>query len=166
MRFVAEPISDLRLTRFHRWAMLWLKWFVSFLEAAGAFAPVSKQAQAIGHAWLDQIERIILNIVMLRAAPHVRRLNRRKGVAQHPINDTSLRRAIIGSALRRALRAKDLRQRIELLVSVNICALVARLLKRLPRGLTRRRPIVAAPETRETETANRLIPSALCADTS
>ena len=49
------------------------------------------------------------------------------------------------STLRRALRPKDLRQRIEALTQ-SIDALVARLLKRLPRGLTRRRPIKARRE--------------------
>ena len=145
MRFVPEPVSDLRLTRFHRWAMLWLKWFVAFLDTASAFAPLSKQAQTVGHRWLKSTERIIVAIVMVRAAPRVRRLDPRKGVAEHRRNDAALRRAIVGSAMRRALRPKNLRQRIGALTQ-SIDALVAQLLRRLPRGLTRRRPIKAQPE--------------------
>src|SRR4029079_4250225 len=112
MRFVAEPISDLRLTRFHRWAMLWLKWFAAFLEAAGGFAPLSRQAQTIGHSWLHRIARVVMAIVMLRAVRHVRRVQPRKGVAAHRRKEAALARAIVGSALRRSLRSKDLRERI------------------------------------------------------
>ena len=38
MRFAAPPLSDLRLRRLHRWALLWLKWIAAFLDAAEAFA--------------------------------------------------------------------------------------------------------------------------------
>jgi hypothetical protein len=165
MRFVAEPFSDLRLRRFHRWAMLWLKWFVRFLDEAGALAPIPKQAETIGHRWLDSIERIIVSIVLMRAAPHVRRVNPRKGVSQHRRNDTALRRAVIGSNLRRALRPKNLRQRVEGL-TLSVDALVARVLRRLPRGLTRRRPILAAPDAYVVDPLGAFLASTLAADTS
>lgn len=55
-----------------------LAWFASFLDAASGFAPLSEHAERIGYLWLDRIERIILAIVMLRAALHVRAL-RTKG---------------------------------------------------------------------------------------
>jgi hypothetical protein len=145
MRFVAEPISDLRLQRFHRWAMLWLKWFAAFLEQAGAWAPLSRQAQTACHIWLDRIECIIIRIVVVRAVRYVRRLPQRKGAAEHRHSAGSLPRAVIGSKLRRALRPKDLRQRIEALTQ-SIGSLVGILLRRLPRGLTRRRPIKARRE--------------------
>jgi hypothetical protein len=147
MRFAAQPISDLRLTRFHRWAMLWLKWFAAFLDAAGAVAPVSTQAERIGHAWLDRIERVILAIVMLRAAPRVRCIRTHRPFAVHSLKQDALSRAVIGAKLRRALRPKPLRARIEALTQ-SIDLMVARLLKRLPRGLTRRRPILTAPQAR------------------
>ena len=157
MRFVAEPISDLRLQRFHRWAMLWLKWFVAFFDAAGALAPLSKQARSIGHAWLDRIERTILAIVMLRAVRLVRLRTIRRGVAEHPLKGRALARAVVGSSLRRSLRQKDLHERIARLMQ-NIEAFVAVLLRRLPRGLTRRRPIKArrelnAPRLRDARTS-------------
>jgi hypothetical protein len=53
----------------------------------------------------------------------------------------------MGSRLRRMLRSRDLHQRIAGLRR-EIGELVARVLKRLPRGLTRRRPIRARPEQR------------------
>jgi hypothetical protein len=145
MRLVAEPISDLRLSRFHRWAMLWLAWFAAFLEQAGALTPLSRQAEAAGHSWLDRIERVILNIVMLRATPSVRWLRPRPGFSAHRRKDTSLRRAVIGAAMRRSLRPKSLHARIKAL-SQNLDNLVARLVKRLPRGLTRRRSITTQRE--------------------
>jgi hypothetical protein len=146
MRFAAEPISDLRLQRFHRWALLWLTWFAGFLDAAAAFAPLSKHAERIGHLWLDRIERVILAIVMLRAAPRVRALRTKRPFALHRLKQSALARAVIGAKLRRVLRPKGLRQRCDALRRISISALVARILKRLPRGLTRRRPILARPE--------------------
>ena len=47
--------------------------------------------------------------------------------------------------MRRSLRSRSLEQRIAAL-SQNLEALVTRLVRRLPRGLTRRRPICAHPE--------------------
>ena len=145
MRFAAEPISDLRLTQFHRWAMLWLKWFAAFLDAAGALTPISAQAERIGHAWLDRIERSVLAIVMLRTVRRVRCIRSHRPFAVHRLKQTALSRAVIGAKLRRALRPKSLHARIEALTR-SIDSLVARLLKRLPRGLTRRRPILTAPQ--------------------
>jgi hypothetical protein len=164
MRFNAPPISEHRLNRYHRWMLLWLTWFAAFLNEARAFAPFSAQATRIAHQWLDRIERLLVNIVLLRAAPRVRLNNTPKHSPRRRIG-THMRRAIIGSAMRRALRSKDLNQRIAAL-SQNVGALVARLLKRLPRGLTRRRPHHARPEAR---TITRAIPyaeAALPADTS
>src|SRR6185295_509109 len=115
MRFVAEPISDLRLQRFHRWALLWLTWFASFLDAASAFAPLTTQARTIGHRWLDRIERVLFAIVMLRAVRHVRCIKSRRPFAVHRLKQSALSRAVIGSAMRRTLRPKDLRQRIQAL---------------------------------------------------
>jgi hypothetical protein len=85
--------------------------------------------------------------------------------AAHRRKERALRRAIIGSALRRALRRQHVPGRIAAL-SQNIDALTARLLKRLPRGLTRRRAIVAHPESRLIEAAHAALIPALGADSS
>lgn len=164
MPFNAPIISQLRLGRIHRWAMLWLRWFAAFLEAAGAFAPLSAQAQAIAHRWLDNIEEALIWIVLLRAIPRMRPA----GAPKHPDrrrNDSQLVRAFVGSAMRKALRARDLRRRIEAL-SQDIDALVVRLVKRLARGLTRRRPILARRETRQAALSRGLVLTPRCADTS
>jgi hypothetical protein len=151
MRSNAPAITELRIQRFHRWALLWLKWFASFLNAASANAPLSKQATAIGHQWLDRIEALVANVILVRAAARLRPMQPPKHAAHRRIG-AHLKRAIIGSAMRQSLRPRRLDQRIAAL-SQNIESLVARLLKRLPRGLTRRRPIRTRPEMRRAETA-------------
>lgn len=165
MRFVAEPISDLRLQRFHRWALLWLTWFANFLDAASAFSPLTTQAQTIGHRWLDRIERVLVAIVMLRTVRHVRCIKSHRPFAMHRLKQSGLSRAVIGSAMRRALHPKDLRQRIEALKQ-DADVLIARLLERLPRGLTRRRPIRALPEAHGARLQRGALISPLASDTS
>jgi hypothetical protein len=164
MRVSAPPISEHRLNRYHRWVLLWLTWFAAFLSEARAVAPFSAEATTIARRWLDRIERLLLSIVILRAAPHVRATGAPKHSPRRR-TDTQWRRAVIGSAMRRALRSKDLIQRIAAL-SQNVDALVQRLLKRLPRGLTRRRPHRTRPEPRHTACAIRCCEAALSADTS
>ena len=122
--------------------MLWLTWFAAFLDAAAEYAPISKAAEKIGHAWLARIERLIVAIVIVRVAARAAGVNKRKGVPEHRRKDAGIARAIVGSRLRRALRSKNLHLRIAALRQ-DIDALVTAMLKRLPRGLTRRRPIKA-----------------------
>ncbi|QGZ96915.1 hypothetical protein [Terricaulis silvestris] len=164
MRFNAPPISEHRLQRTQRWMLLWLKWFAAFLHEARAIAPFSDQATVIAHQWLNRIERLLVSIVMLRAAPHVRFINPPKHSARRRI-ETHRRRAIIGSAIRRALRSKDLQKRIAAL-SQNVETLVARLLQRLPRGLTRRRSYRTRPEMRPIADVEAFADAAPLADTS
>ena len=59
---------------------------------------------------------------------------------------TRIIRAVIGATLRRMLRPRGLRRRCEVLRRLDLNRVVARLLKRLPRGLTRRRPILTRRE--------------------
>ena len=92
-------------------------------------------------------------------------VNLRKGVAEHRRKDSALARAVVGSALRRSLRSKDLRERIERLTQ-SVDALVTRLLRRLPRGLTRRRPIEARREMRAPLLRNACALLPLTSDTS
>jgi hypothetical protein len=157
-------ISEHRLQRLHRWAMLWLRWFAAFLQGAEAFAPLSTQARRIAHQWLDRIEQLIVSLILIRAASRVRFIRAPRHSAQVR-KETALPRAVLGSALRKSLRAKDLGARIEAL-SQNINTLVARLFKRLPRGLTRRRPIRVRPETRSRDTMLLLLSAAPASDTS
>jgi hypothetical protein len=164
MRFNAPPITEHRLQRYQRRVLLWLKWFAAFLREARAFAPFSDQAATIAHQWLDRIERILTSMVMLRAAPYMRFNNTPKHSARRRV-ETHMRRAIIGSAMRHALRSKDLTQRIAAL-SQDIDALVARLLERLPRGLTRRRPHRTRREAGPIARAIAYAEAVIAADTS
>ena len=135
----------------------------AFLDEAQGFAPFSDQAKAIAHSWLDKIERVLCSIVLLRAvrllrpAPAPRHSPRRRKVRQ-------VWRAVMGSALRKALRSRDLHRRIAAL-SQDIGALVARLLKRLPRGLTRRRPFLARREGRTVSAPTLVVSVVAAADT-
>ena len=72
MRSNAPAITELRLLRFHRWALLWLQWLASFLNAASAYAPLSKQATAIAHQWLGRLETVLVSIILVRAASRIR----------------------------------------------------------------------------------------------
>ncbi|MFT3726833.1 MAG: hypothetical protein QM759_03315 [Terricaulis sp.] len=165
MRTVAKSIATYRLQRAHRWAVLWLTWFAAFLVAAADFEPLSKLAQAIAHKRLQRIERLIVAILILRALPHLRGVNRRKGMAERRRIERSFFRAVLGGRLRRALRPKDVHQRIAALRQ-NIDVLLTQLLKRLPCGLTRRRPIKARPELHHAMAAAVVCMPAPCADTS
>ncbi|MBY0565316.1 MAG: hypothetical protein K2P58_14190 [Hyphomonadaceae bacterium] len=118
--------------------MLWLRWFTAFLDVATQFAPLSPQAQHIAHGWLDSIEKLVVNIVIIRASHRVRPLTLKPLIVERGGRRTPKGRAILGLRLRRALRAKDLRTRIAAL-SQDIGTLVDRVARRLPRGLTRLR---------------------------
>ena len=146
MKFTRPPVSHQRLQRYHRWALLWLQWFAAFLEAASAYNPLSRQAEALAHAWLDTFERLITNIIMLKAAERVRFRPPGRGRAQHPLKERALRRAVMGVKLRRALRRHDARDRAAALRQ-DIAPLIAALARRLPRGLTRRAPARALART-------------------
>jgi hypothetical protein len=143
VHFTTALITRHRSSRLHRWAMLWLAWFAEFLEAACAYAPLSKQAHAIAHTWLDAIERRIFLIILARAAPHVRTAPRRS----YRLHRAGIRRALMGARLRRALRSKDLWTRA-LKLTQDIGALVTLHRRRIARGLTRLMAKLARPARR------------------
>lgn len=143
--------------------MLWLVWFAEFIEAASLDGPLPQNARAVAHAWLDCVERRIFTIILLRCAPRLAPvLPRFYGPGRCR---SAFMRALMGSRLRRRLRAKDTRTRAAAL-SQDIDALVALQARRLYRGLTR----LAGTRARRRPT-RRLAPSpwfapAFAADTS
>lgn len=146
MRFAAPPITDLRSSRLHRWVQLWLKWLGCFLRGAAAFAPLSREAEAIAHHWLDRVERLVVTLVLIRGrhfyAPRsLAPAPAYRGFAVKRIG-RGFRRALVGARLRRALRRKTLAARIEALCQ-SLGALLALWLKSRPHALTRRRPLLA-----------------------
>jgi hypothetical protein len=146
MRFNASTQSTQRFTRLHRWAMLWLRWLRALIDGIEAVMPLSAQALSFAHKRLDRIERVVVSLALLRATPRVRRSAGQRGF-HAPRRDAGFMRALLGVRVRRALRSKDLRTRIAALAQ-GAGALAARLLKRLPCGLTRLRPIMPRVETR------------------
>lgn len=166
MRFNAPPISHTRLSRFARWAGLWLTWFAAFLDAAAAFAPLSAPAERIAWRWLDQVERLIVSVAALRAVARVRVLRKRHGFSGcGRLCTRGFWRAIVGARLRRKFRSSDMRVSIASL-RMGVDALAARILKRLPRGFTRRRPILARREARAPAPAAHAFAPLAAADTS
>jgi hypothetical protein len=161
LQFVPEH----RLKRFHRWAMSWLKDLAALLDSTAILAPLAKSVERIGHAFLDDIEHFVLVLVMLRATPYVRRAPARKRLVDDGRKLRGIARALMGSRIRRQLRPKDLRARIEAL-SQDIDVLTARLLRRLPCGFTRRRPIQARREQGFAAPPCITLVAPACADTS
>src|ERR1700742_123947 len=115
MRNAAQFIPHHRLQWFHHWAMSWLKQLAALLDGAGVMAPLAKSVERISHRFLDDIEHVVLVLVMLRAAPHVRRVPARHGLVDDGRKLRGFARALMGARLRRALRPKDLCARIEAL---------------------------------------------------
>jgi hypothetical protein len=166
VHFICPIFANRRLQRFHRWALLWLTWLAAVLDNAAAYAPLSQQVKTLTHAYLDQIARVIVSIVMIRASYQVRQLPPKHWSEHvHACKVTSLRRAVMGVKLWRELRHRDVRQRIAALRQ-DIDALTARVARRLPRGLTRRRPIHTRPESRVIDSRAAVLTPKLAADTS
>jgi hypothetical protein len=152
-----------RLARKHRWAMLWLRWFVAMLDFLEAFGPPSREARAIGHTWLDKIEMHIVRIIWMRAAPHIEpAVWQIYGPRQRSLG---LHRIITGSRLRKLLRSKDLRVRAARLAQ-NLDALIAIYLRRVRRGLNRLFAIRTRPQAAASLASYPCITPTLIADTS
>lgn len=141
MRLAPEPpISEHRLSRLTLWAGLWLARLAALLLGEGRVPAVIEQGVA-------RFSRIVRGVIMLRVAaamPPLRQMRR-----PWPLRTlTAQRRAVFGSAVRRILRARTLAERIAKLraFAANIDAICERLLRRLQRGLTRRRPRQWRPE--------------------
>ena len=144
--------------------LLWLKWVASFLSYARGFAPLSRSATIIAHHWLDGVERALFRVILCRIALRIRTIPKLRHAAQARI-ETHFMRALIGSRMRRAFRSCDLNQRIAAL-SQDVGGLVSQVLKRIPRGFTRRRPCRAHPEPRPGARATLGAAAACAANTS
>ncbi|WP_395646857.1 hypothetical protein [Terricaulis sp.] len=113
---------------------------------------------------LRRLRRVIEGVILIRALKRWR--PRRRPRPWLPARPDGWRRAAIGSALRRALRARGIENRIAALNAAlaDIDRFVAGLMHRLRHGLSRR-----APAPARAEAAAMLVDataSPLCADTS
>lgn len=132
MRTAPQIISTHRLARLNAWARLWLVWFVGV--ASALWRPRA----------LDHVARGVGSLILLNAAARWRRRIRTNN--RHGRVKRETRRIAIGSRLRRALRGRDFASRLGAILAVVRDAEhhIARLLRRLHKGLTRLRTI--APE--------------------
>jgi hypothetical protein len=151
MRLTRPAISNQRLQQIHCWALLWLVWFAAQIDEAVAHEMLTQNLRAAAHRWLDTIERVIVGIIVIQLAQRIRRRPQRRRRFSECINARPTMRTILGARLRRDLRPKDLHARIVALRQ-DIDVFVAKLLRRLPCGLTRR-AIVMRPEARALQIA-------------
>ena len=153
MRIAAPPfISNHRLARLLTWARLWLAWAAGVLAQFVGALPESHQRGV--RANLDQCAQLVARVIFLRAFARLDRLDRRNLAGIKRKEPAGSRRsggggfrAVIGSSLRRALRGKDARAKLAALADVvrNAEFHIAKLARRLARGLTRRRVFAFAP---------------------
>lgn len=130
-------ISNLALTRLMLWAGLWL------MRLLGWFAFENGAFNGIIDKHLRTLRRVIEIVIVLRVLKRMRPCRRSR--PWMAARQDGWRRAAIGSALRRALRARGVENCIAALNAAiaNVEVLVARLAHRLRRGLSRRSPVAA-----------------------
>ena len=141
MRSASAPISPHKLARLQAWLRLWLIWF------AGAFAALCGAGEGADARLFDRASRNVARLVVLHALARLK-LSPRCAHRHGRLKDASFR-AIAGSALRRAMRGRDGAARLFAIFAVlrEIDAHVARLMRRLRKGLTRLRVILPRAET-------------------
>ncbi|MGE0187673.1 MAG: hypothetical protein AB7Q23_17975, partial [Hyphomonadaceae bacterium] len=136
------PISSHRLKRIALWAMAMLLWIAA---VCGGAAPSRRHLQQRGDTRLDELARMVRNLVIVRAVAMVKPPRRpaRHGPRRRPRHYL---RSCAGAELRRLLRARDPQHRVLRLIAAlrDLAAYAARLARRLARGLTRLAPLAAA----------------------
>lgn len=129
------PISKLRLARLMSWARLWLTWLAANLTARfGACAPRRR---------LEPIRTMLAHLLFLHAAARVAPRPRTQSPIPNAPPRAGLLRALVGGGLRRALRGATIGALLAIVGDPE--AGIAKLARRLARGLTRRRRNFAAP---------------------
>lgn len=138
MRRSLHPTKH-RVDRLNAWARLWLVWFVGF--CASFWRDDRTQARDVARAARSVASLVILNAVERMPTPP--RTNNRHG----RLNPVHLR-GVAGSRLRHALQGRDWRARLMAILTVmrDLDMHVAKLVRRLRRGMTRLRVIDPKPE--------------------
>jgi hypothetical protein len=158
----ASFVSHHRLARLTAWARLWLVWFVGAFVCWLGATPAPRQTR--DH--LNAARRILGRLIFLQAAARMRappKANHRHG----RLKQRAIKRALIGSRLRRALTGKgDCYHRLGALLTAwrDTERHFAALMRRLRRGLTRLRTI--APVRARAERLHTLHLECAGADTS
>ncbi|MGE4038519.1 MAG: hypothetical protein AB7F85_12320, partial [Hyphomonadaceae bacterium] len=103
-----RPISSHRLKRIALWAMAMLLWIAAL---CGGAAPKARHVQQRGDTRLDELARMVRNLVIVRAVAMVTPPRR---PARHGPRRTARHylRSCAGAELRRLFRARDPRARV------------------------------------------------------
>jgi hypothetical protein len=181
MRFAApapSPISDHRLARLVTWARLWLEWLLGcIVEAFGERGLLGRDVERAMRRWLKEMAQTIACLLYLRVASALKKhnpsrakrlRNTLRGFKLHTLPRNSDLRLVIGSSLRRALRGGDARALLAKLLRIirDPSALCAKLAKRLARGFTRTRRLIASAPPAIVHACDYTAPCAAFADTS
>jgi hypothetical protein len=162
-----RPIRPEHLPRLLAWALLWLLKYAWFLVHGGEEA----KRQLARHA------RLIANLIVIRAA-HRFVIDTKRNTHRPPsapqgfdkrrcVNWSVMRRAIIGCALRRRLKARGNGVRLTALINalLDLDAHADHVAKRMTRRLTRLCQLVPARPPADA-LISHAAPAPLCADTS
>lgn len=149
MRLAApSPKSPRRLARIATCLRLGLTWVLAVVTAVFGEGPIARQFERDMRGTFDKAARALANLILIHASARFGpRVIARVYAPPAKARRTPWKRAAIGSALRCALRGKNARDRIATLIAIarDPEAAVVALLKRLPKGLTRRRVFDLAP---------------------
>ncbi|WP_395645434.1 hypothetical protein [Terricaulis sp.] len=162
-------LSPNRRARLVAWTLAMLAW-VNAVFFDGHIMTRRQLRQRGGFLSLDHIARALTQLIILRAAELVR-LHRRGRMSFHKhgadMRPRHLRRSVIGSRIRRALKHRDAGQRIAILITAlkTLDVWAARLAQRLGRRVTKLWAIAACAGEREA-LAVGAAPTLCLADTS
>ncbi|WP_395645606.1 hypothetical protein [Terricaulis sp.] len=161
-------LSPHRRARLIAWALAMLAW-VHAVFFDGRIMSRRRLRQRGGFLSLDYIARVVTQLIILRAAELARLHRRRLAFHRHgaDLRPRHLRRSAIGARIRRALRHRDLGQRIARLSAAlhALDAWAAHFAKRLARRLTKMWAIAACAGPRAVLVAGAA-PAPCVADTS
>lgn len=149
MHIAKRPLSKHRRARLIAWTLAMLMWMASVLFAGAPFSDRQERRRR-AHMSLDRLERMVIMLIVSRARDFICERPRGKFTTVRrgrSLLSRGVLRALVGSRLRKALRRKDIRERLAVLLGAirNIDLYAAPLAKRLRRGLTKRWPIGPTP---------------------
>lgn len=110
-RPIAPPLLDHRVARVVTWATLWLIWAGAVLAGLSCGFRKSRTFEA-QHYRMKLVTRFVLGLLVFRALPLVRSINRAPRAYGPNARRRVSRRAHVGAALRKQFRAPNLLARI------------------------------------------------------
>lgn len=172
MKFTPRPISKHHRARLIAWTLAMLAWMMQVLFAAASLTPRHQRQRGPAMS-LDRLTRMVKLLIISRAIDFTRRRYRApprkprfRGLAVAP---RAVVRALIGVAVQKLLKRKDVGDRIAVLLHAirHIDVYAARVARRLKRGLTRRwRALLDWKPARDGDAVALFAPEAHFADSS